>query len=60
MDDTDFCVCGEGGGGGDHHAAGALRHLVKLIYTADALVAEHQCSTLQHGFSGLWVLQATQ
>ena len=41
-----------------HHAAGAFRHLVKLINAADALVAEYQRSTLQHCLPRLWVLQA--
>lgn len=42
-----------------HHlvdgCAVSVCHLVKLVNTADALISEHQGSTLQGHFSGHWV-----
>lgn len=38
------------------HRAGVVTHLVELVDTADAVVAQHQRSSLQHQLPSLWVL----
>lgn len=38
------------------HRASVVTHLVELVDAADAVVAQDQCSSLQHQLPGLWVL----
>lgn len=38
------------------YGARVVAHLVKLVYAADAIVAEHQRSGLKDQLPGLWVL----
>lgn len=38
------------------HRAGVVTHLVELVDAADAVVAQHKRTRLQHQLPGLWVL----